>query len=33
MVANPQYLRHIKVGDHVVITGAHALALSLEKAD
>jgi hypothetical protein len=32
MVANPKYLRHIKVGDHVVITGAQALALSLEKA-
>ena len=32
MVANPKYLRHVKVGDHVVITGAQALALSLEKA-
>ena len=32
MVANPKYLRHIKIGDRVVITGAQALAISLEKA-
>jgi hypothetical protein len=32
MVANPKYLRHIKVGDRVAITSAQALALSLEKA-
>jgi hypothetical protein len=32
MVANPEYLKHIKVGDRVEITGAEALAISLEKA-
>jgi hypothetical protein len=32
MVANPEDLRHIKVGDRVVIKGAQALAISLEKA-
>lgn len=32
MVVNVEYLRHIKVGDRVAITGAQALALSLEKA-
>lgn len=31
MVTNPAYLRHIKVGDEVVVTRAQALALSLEK--
>jgi hypothetical protein len=28
MVANPEYVRPIKVGDRVLITGARALALS-----
>jgi hypothetical protein len=32
MVANPEYLRHIKAGDRIVITGVQALALSFEKA-
>ena len=31
MVANPEYLRHIKAGDRVGISHAQALALSLEK--
>jgi hypothetical protein len=31
MVANPEHLIHIKVGDDVVITHNKALALSLEK--
>jgi hypothetical protein len=30
-VTNPEHLRRIKVGDHVVITHAESLALSLEK--
>jgi hypothetical protein len=31
MVANPEYLRHVKAGDHVGISHAQALALSFEK--
>jgi hypothetical protein len=31
MVANPEYLKHIKVGDQVGMTHVQALALSLEK--
>jgi len=31
MVANPEHLGHVKVGDKVVITHAEALALSLKK--
>jgi hypothetical protein len=31
MVSNPEYLRHIEIGDKVVITRPQGLALSLEK--
>lgn len=31
MVANPAYLKNIKVGDQVGMTRVQALALSLEK--
>jgi len=31
MISNPDYIRHVKVGDRVVITRPQALALSLEK--
>jgi len=31
IVANPEYLEHIKVGDRVALTGPQALALWIEK--